>query len=84
VAVIYGLFFGLFVIWGHPDVFKYRPFFPTLAGWTTGSALTVYITSGLIPMIFWGFRQFRAEKAALPFIRQRSIERKPHVASGHR
>ena len=24
--------------------------------------------SGLIPMIFWAFRRFRAERAALPFI----------------
>ena len=66
VAVIYGVSIGLFVIWGHPEFSKISAVFFLL--WTTGSALAVYITSGLIPMIFWGFRKFRAEKAALPFI----------------
>ena len=56
--------FGLFVEWR----FERHQSFSVFAAYVIGFALVPYIMSGLIPMIFWAFRRFQAERAALPFI----------------
>jgi hypothetical protein len=58
------LIFGLLIEWGFD---RHHPF-SVFAADVINLALWPYIMSGLIPMIFWAFRRFRAERAALPFI----------------
>ena len=35
---------------------------------TIGAAASLFILSGIIPVIVWAFRRFRAQKASLPLI----------------
>ena len=61
VALVFAFFIQLMV-------YERYHLFSAFAGSVIRIAVAFYVMGGLIPMIFWAFCRFRAEKAALPFI----------------
>lgn len=38
------------------------------AGYLAGGAFVTFLVAGIFPLVWWGFRRFRAERAAGPLV----------------